>query len=77
MSHFDYIKSQEIEYQEYPFYALVMACIRQADDVNLERLRQAFPETVHEFRVRYNAPNGYLPAELRAAYPQVYGGEKP
>ncbi len=73
MSHFDYIVSRDIESQEYPFYALIMACIRQADDVNIERLHQAFPDVVHEFRARYNAPNGYLPAELRVAYPQVYG----
>ncbi len=75
MSHYDYTKSLEIEYQEYPFYALVMACIRQADTDNLERLRQTFPDVVTEFRARYHAPNGYLPTELKAAYPQVYGKE--
>ncbi len=77
MSHFDYMVSRNIEAEEYPFYALVMACIRQADSDNLEKLREAFPDVVHEFRARYNAPNGYLPAELKVAYPQVYaeGGE--
>ena len=46
-----------------PFYTLLMACMRQADTANLERLRAAFPQTWAEFIARNNAPNGRLPED--------------
>lgn len=45
------------------FAALIMAAARKADTNNLERLGQAFPEIVSEFRSRYNAPGGVLEAD--------------
>lgn len=63
VSHFDYKMSQKISAEDFPFYALIMAAIRQADSDNLEALKEAFPETYHELRERYNAPGGLLPGE--------------
>ena len=63
MSLFDYKASIEIEAEGYPFYALVMACMRQADSTNIVRLRDAFPSVYHELFARYNAPGGVLQGE--------------
>lgn len=46
-----------------PFYALIMAAMRQADTDNLEALKQAFPKVWDELQRRYNAPGGILPEE--------------
>jgi len=43
-----------------PFYALIMAAMRQADTNNLEKLQQAWPNVLDELRKRYNAPGGAL-----------------
>lgn len=64
MSHYDYTRSQEISAQNPPFYALIMACFRQADTDNLKRLQYAFPAAWAEFDERYNAPGGMIGAEL-------------
>ncbi len=63
MSLYDYLQSQEISKHEFPFYALIMAAMRQADTDNLEQLKKAFPETWKELAERYNAPGGFLPGE--------------
>lgn len=63
MSLYDYKMSQEIE-GKYPFYALIMTAMRQADSDNLELLRQAFPRVWQELYERYNAPGGVLPIEM-------------
>lgn len=63
MSRFDYEKSRDLVAEGYPFYAIVMAAMRQADPRNVARLRQAFPETWDELERRYNAPGGLLPGE--------------
>lgn len=63
MSLYDYKKSQEIDAQQYPFYALIMAAMRQADSNNIEKLKEAWPDVWHELRTRYNAPGGFLPGE--------------
>jgi len=60
VSLYDYKKSQEIAAKDYPFYALIMAAIRQADTDNLYKLREAFPHVCLEFSFRYNAPDGKL-----------------
>jgi hypothetical protein len=43
-----------------PFYALVMAAMRNADTANSAKLRRAFPEVYDELLARYDAPGGYL-----------------
>ena len=63
MSHYDYEVSKHIAGHDYPFYALMMALIRQADSDNIERIREMWPEVVAEFEQRFNAPGGILPSE--------------
>ena len=63
MSHYDYEMSKHISAEDYPFYALIMAAMRQADSGNLYSLREAFPSVLSELQVRYNAPGGLLPGE--------------
>jgi hypothetical protein len=62
VSLYDYDRSRALEGE--PFYALIMAAMRQADDFNLEQLRQAFPEVWEELEKRYHAPGGVLRGEL-------------
>ena len=63
MSRFDYEASKRIRAEGYPFYAVLMAAMRQADSSNAARLRLAFPEVWNELQARYEAPGGYLPGE--------------
>jgi hypothetical protein len=63
MSLYDYKASVEMEMNDYPFYALIMAAMRKADTDNLFRLQRLFPETWQELRMRYNAPGGLLEGE--------------
>lgn len=60
MSKYDYEVSRRIGAQGHPFYALIMAALRQADTVNYERLKDAFPEIEREVCARYEAPGGVL-----------------
>jgi hypothetical protein len=63
MSRNDYMKSGEIESFGYPFKAIIMAAMRQADDENLKKLKSAFSDTWDELRRRYHSPGGYLPGD--------------
>ena len=63
MSLYDYRKSQELSAEDPPFYALIMAAMRQADSVNADMLAEAFPMTRRELQARYNAPGGVLPGD--------------
>jgi hypothetical protein len=63
MSLHEYKMSQQISMEDYPFYALIMAAMRQADTDNLVLLRSAFPEVWRELQTRYNSPGGLLPEE--------------
>ena len=60
MSLHEYIISQEIAKQDYPFYALIFAAMRQADSINIERLKAQWPAEYLEMQERYNAPGGAL-----------------
>jgi TorA maturation chaperone TorD len=61
MSLNDYQESQQIGvWEDWTFYALIMAAMRKADDENLAKLESVFPETLAELRARYNAPGGAL-----------------
>ncbi len=66
MSLFDYQQSLTIAAQNRPFYALLMAAMRQADSDNVELLKHAFPATWDELHARYNAPGGLLESEQEA-----------
>ncbi len=66
MSYFDYEMSKRIAAEDYPFYALIMAAMRQADTDNLAQLKQAFPEAYAELMYRYNSPGGSHPMDRPA-----------
>jgi hypothetical protein len=63
MSWHEYEESKHIVLKNHPFYALVMAAMRQADEDNLLKLRKAFPGVWRELRERYDAPGGRLRGE--------------
>lgn len=60
MSMYDYEVSKEIDRQDYPFHALIMAAMRKADSGNLEKLRAAWPAVWNELHARYHEPGGAL-----------------
>lgn len=64
MARYDYEASRYIASEDYPFYALLMAAMRQADTVNAAKLRAAWPDVWDELQARYNAPGGLLPSEV-------------
>jgi hypothetical protein len=47
---YDYLASAQIARDDWPVPALLMAAMRKADEVNLARLRQAFPEVWDEYQ---------------------------
>lgn len=65
MSLYDYKRSAHITAQDEPFYALLMACMRQADTDNADKLRANWPHIWDELQERYNAPGGFLKGELK------------
>ncbi len=77
MSHQDYEISKQISEKVYPFYALIMAAMRQADTLNLGELKEAFPIVWDELDSRYNAPGGILPGEnIPEELQKYFGGMK-
>ena len=60
MSLHEYERSKEIAAQDQPFYALIMAAMRQADSINTERLKAQWPQTYIELQARYDAPGGLI-----------------
>jgi len=62
----EYLESQRIAAQDYPFYALIMAAMRQADTDNVRKLQNAWPDVWNELVARYNAPGGALTPNERA-----------
>lgn len=65
MSRHEYEVSKEIAGADYPFYALVMAAMRQADTGNASKLQAAFPDVWDELQERYNTPGGLRAGETR------------
>ena len=63
MSYHDYTESRRIDAEGYPFYALIMAAMRQADSINSSKLRLVFPEIHSELQTRYDAPGGFIAGE--------------
>ena len=63
MSWHEYQESKRIASEDYPFYALIMAAMRQADTDNVASLKFVFPEVWRELKERYNAPGGFLLGE--------------
>lgn len=63
MSYHEYMVSQKISADDPPFYALIMAAMRQADTDNTVLLKRTWPHVWDELDRRYHAPNGVLPEE--------------
>jgi hypothetical protein len=61
MSLYDYNESKKIGH--FSFAALLMAAMRQADSINIQTLKEGFPDIFLELSERYNAPGGYLKGE--------------
>jgi len=55
--------SQQIEAENYPFYALIMAAMRKADSTNAAKLKSAWPDISTELQYRYWSAGGLLPGE--------------
>lgn len=66
MSYYDYRQSEEINALHFPFYALIMAAMRQADSDNTVMLRANWPHVWDELQRRYLAPGGKFIEELEA-----------
>ena len=64
MSLHDYEQSIKISVHDHPFYALIMAAMRQADSDNVAILREAFPEVWNELQERYYASGGLIGEEV-------------
>lgn len=62
MSLHEYEVSRHID-PELPFYALIMAAMRRADDSNLRGLQEVFPAVWYELQQRYDAPGGRIPGD--------------
>lgn len=63
MSLFDYECSKNVAALDVPFYALIMAAMRQADTQNAALLRASWPQVWDELDARYNAPGGRIEGE--------------
>ncbi len=63
MSLHEYRESLRISADDPGFYALIMAAVLKADDINYRKLLHAWPEVTEERRERYNAPGGLLEGE--------------
>lgn len=60
----DYHISLKLQIADIPFDALIAAAIRKADDINLEKLRNSYPQIVEGLQKRYHEPSGILPEEI-------------
>ena len=67
MSLYEYIRSVEVTAQvaTEPFYAVVMALMRLADDENRAKLQEMWPDVWAELQARYMAGGGVLPGDRR------------
>lgn len=63
MSFYDYEASKRATKEGYPFYALIMAAMRDADSENQAKLKDAWPDVWAELDARYNAPGGLIPGD--------------
>lgn len=73
MSKRDYEISRDLAAMDPPFYAIVMAAMRKADDTNMRKLAREWPGVYTELQQRYDAPGGYLPGETRPEQENVDG----
>ena len=62
-SYYDYKQGQQIAAEDYSFYALIQAAMRQADSDNIRKLKSAFPEVWEDLKLRYDLPGGLVAGE--------------
>jgi len=62
MSYDAYKTSQKLV-AEYSFEAIIMAYMREADDIALSFLKSKHPDVWEELKTRYNAPGGKFKGE--------------
>ena len=48
------------------FYGAIQCAMRMADSTNLEKLKEAFPDSHRDITTRYHAPGGLLDGEANA-----------
>ena len=70
----EYLESQELAAEDHPFYALIMAAMRNSDYTNTAKLKQAWPEVWKECIARYHAPGGALTENELAYVREQRGG---
>lgn len=63
MGLYEYFYSLGIVVSEPPFYAIIMAAMRNADSDNIEKLKLMWPEIWEELGKRYRSPGGILPKD--------------
>lgn len=64
LSWHSYLASKEVERRDFPFYAIIVAAMKKADDDNLRALKHVFPGLFEQALERYNQPMGMSIAEL-------------
>lgn len=63
MSLYDFRTAIDVNNVSPPFYALIMAAMLKADDVNLLKLKVMWPHIWEELEKRYHARGGQLPGD--------------
>lgn len=69
MSLYDYKEGKKISALDPPFYAIIMAAMRQADSNNLALLTDCWPSVYVELRRRYDAPGGIIEGDREYVRP--------
>ncbi len=76
MTRIDYQAAVELKNSDVPFYALIMAAMMRADDLNLSLLSRAWPAVAREVQARWNAPGGALVGEWPAEEAEIKANEQ-
>ncbi len=63
MSLFDYKAAIRLHRADEPFYALIMAAMYRGDDVNVRKLRDAWPDVWDELQARYRGAGARIPGD--------------
>ena len=64
LNNYEYFESAKAA-TKFGFYTLIAAAMRNADSDNLEKLKEAFPETYQLLKERHNNPSGASDIELQ------------
>ena len=64
MARYDYMRSARFLENDPTFTTLIMAAMRKADSINLEKLKKAWPEIWKALQARFHARGGWLAGEI-------------